>query len=116
MQAASKSLGTAALAAAVAGWLVCSAAATAQNSSPSGCRWQTAFIEHLGIEPATDVADGDAVQVMQAQVKDPDRLHTMGLFNIRPGDRINMVCVGSDVWRIKHYATGLAIMFSPKPF
>jgi hypothetical protein len=93
-----------------------STAADAQQSVESGCRWQSAFPDHLGIDPGQEIADGQLVQMVRAVVTDPDRLSSMGLFGVRQGDRIRMRCIDADVWRIKHYATGLTITFSSRPF
>ena len=91
-------------------------AAFAQNSSDSGCRWQSAFPGQLGIVTGSQIAEGQAVRWVEVRVTDPDRLHSMGLFGVQKGDRVKMLCIESDVWRIKHYATGLAITFSTRPF
>lgn len=93
-----------------------STADDARRSIDSGCRWQSAFPEHLGIDPRQEIADGQPVQMVRAVVTDPDRLHAMGLFGVRQGDRIRMRCIEPEVWRIKHYATGLTITFSTRPF
>ena len=89
---------------------------TAQEPSGAGCRWQSAFPQHLGIDTRFDIADGQSVRTVEAFISDPDRLHSMGLFGVKPGQRIKMFCIGSDLWRIKHYATGQQITFSTKPF
>lgn len=103
------------LAAVLAACLAMSAPAFAQNTIESVCRWQSVFPDHLGIDPGAELADGQTVQMVKALVADPDRLHSMGLFGVHKGDHVNMVCIGADVWRIKHYATGLAITFSTRP-
>jgi len=116
LQAAAENSQTAALAVALAACLMLSTASYAQNQAEPGCRWQSAFPAHLGIDPGSGLADGQAVTIVEALVTDPDRLHSMGLFGVRKGDRIKMLCIDSDVWRIKHYGTGLAITFSTRPF
>ena len=88
----------------------------AQNPSGSGCSWQSAFPAHLGIDYGSELAEGQSVDIVEAWVTDADRLQSMGLFGVRQGDRIKMLCIEPDVWRIKHYGTGLAITFSTKPF
>lgn len=100
----------------VAACLVVSAAAEPQTPAVPDCRWQSSFSEHLGIEPASTPADGQQVQMLKAVVTDPDRLYSMGLVAAGQGDRISMLCIDSDVWRIKHTATGLTITFSTRPF
>ena len=96
--------------------LAVSTPAWSQSVSDPGCRWQSAFPAHLGIDPGQEIADGQPVQMVRAVVTDPDRLHSLGLFGVRKGDRIKLLCIEPDVWRIKHYATGLAITFSTRPF
>ena len=88
----------------------------AQNRPESGCRWQSAFPEHLGIDTGFEIADGQTVGMLEAAVTDPDRLYSLGLYAARQGDRIKMICIEPDVWRIKHVGTGLAITFSTRPF
>jgi len=51
---------------------------------------------------------------VEASVNDPDRLSSLGLFAVRMSDRGKMLCIGSNVRRIKHPATGLAIAFAAR--
>ena len=100
----------------LAACLLIAATAAAQQPSEPDCRWKAGFARQLGIEPDSEPMAGQPVQMLKAQVIDPDRLASVGLVAARRGDRISMLCVGSDVWRIKHYATGLATTFSTRPF
>ena len=87
---------------------------SAQEPTPnkSDCKWLATFPELLGIEPNAMPAAGQPILYISATVIDPDRLHSLGLFGLRKGDKIKMLCMGADQWRIKHYATGLSITFS----
>ena len=103
-------------AAILAAALSVSATAVAQNPVQSGCRWQSAFPGHLGIDTGFEIADGQAVGMLEASVIDPDRLYSLGLYAARQGDRVKIICIDSNMWRIKHVDTGLAITFSTRPF
>ena len=54
--------------------------------------------------------------MLEASVIDPDRLYSLGLYAARQGDRVKIICIDSNMWRIKHVDTGLAITFSTRPF
>jgi hypothetical protein len=90
--------------------------AIAAETTEKGCQWQSMFLQHLGIEPELKTANGQQLHIIKAFVTDPGRLQEFGLYGVKEGDRIKMICLGNDRWRIKHYATGLAIEFSTKPF
>ena len=116
LQAEKNNIPICAFAAILTAFLTVATAAVAQNYSDSGCRWQSGFPEHLGIDTGFQIADGQAVGMLEAAVTDPDRLFSMGLYAARKGDRVKLYCVEPDVWRIKHVDTGLAITFSTRPF
>ena len=116
MQTTGKILAVITFAIALTACLAGFSTALAQNPSESGCRWQSAFPEQLGIVTGIKMTEGQSVRWVEVRVTDPERLHTMGLFGVRKGDRVKMLCIETEVWRIKHYATGLAITFSTRPF
>jgi hypothetical protein len=91
-------------------------AAIAAETTEKGCQWQSIFPQHLGIEPGFIPANGQQLYIIKAFVTDPGRLREIGLYGVKKGDKIKMICLGNDRWRIKHYATDLAIEFSTKPF
>lgn len=101
------------LTAVLLGTLPCSA--QGPNPDKPNCKWLAIFPELLGIEPDALPTAGQPVVYINATVTDPDRLHSLGLFGLNKGDKIKMLCMGADQWRIKHYATGLAIKFSMRP-
>lgn len=90
--------------------------AIAAETTETGCQWQSIFPQLLGIEPGFKSADGQQPQIVEALVTDPGRLEAFGLYGVKKGDLIKMICLGDDRWRIKLYTTGLAIEFSTKPF
>ena len=89
--------------------------AMALGDAEAGCRWRSDLPRILGIAVKDAPAGDETVRFIDAVVTDPQPLFSFGLFGAKPGDAVKMICEGNDVWRIKHYATGLAIDFSLKP-
>jgi len=87
----------------------------AQESPPSAGRWVPEFKQELGIKPDREPTEGEIVHFVSATVVDPKKLLALGLYGIRNGDKIKMIYLGNNQWRIKHYATGLAIILTVNP-
>jgi hypothetical protein len=79
------------------------------------CRWEAHFARALGIAQAGLPRDGEPVRFVDATVVHPERLFDLGLISVKKGDRIKLLCVGENQWRIRHSATGLVIFFSTEP-
>ncbi len=77
--------------------------------------WMSDFKRHLGIDPDVEPEDGKAVDFVSATVINAEKLFSLGLYGVKNGDKIKMINLGNNQWRIKHYATGLAITLSINP-
>lgn len=77
--------------------------------------WRTAYKQQLGIHPDIEPQDGEAVRFVLATVTNPEKLFTLGLYSVKKGDKIKMINLGNNQWRIKHYDSGLAITLSIFP-
>lgn len=79
------------------------------QSEPISSIQLDALCHHLGIEPADAAVLGAPPPFFAASVQDPQPLFSMGLYGVQAGDRVNLVNLGPDHWRVKHYATGHSI-------
>lgn len=79
------------------------------------CQWDERYPELLGISAEPEPAGTPAVEFVNAVVTEPERLAEKGLYAVKSGDTVKLLCVGENLWRIKHYATGLSIVFSTVP-
>jgi len=76
------------------------------------CRWDPGYTELLGVSVAAAVEANRPVAFVQAAVTRPEKLAALGLYAVKKGDTVKLLCIGENFWRIKHYASGLAIVFS----
>jgi hypothetical protein len=79
------------------------------------CRWDRNYPEMLGISADPEPLERQPIAFVQAVVTDPEKLADLGLYGVKSGDTVKMLCVEENRWRIKHYATGLSIVFATAP-
>jgi hypothetical protein len=77
--------------------------------------WRSDFKQQLGIKPDVEPREGEAVRFVLATVTHAEMLFSLGLYGVKNGDKIKMINLGNNQWRIKHYGTGLAITLSINP-
>jgi hypothetical protein len=87
----------------------------AYEQETSNSEWRAAYKQQLGIQPDAEPKEGEAVRFVLATVTHPEKLFTLGLYGVKKGDKIKMINLGNNQWRIKHYDSGLAITLSVFP-
>ena len=81
------------------------------------CQWTDALATLLGIEAVPPPEEDQQIQIVNAVVKEAEKIGTAGLYGSREGDKIKLICISKDRWRIKNYRTGMAstITVAPHP-
>lgn len=87
----------------------------AQERGSADSIWISALNQQLGIKPDPEPNDGEVVRYVSATVVDFEKLFALGLYGVKNGDKIKLINLGNNQWRIKHYATGLAITLTINP-
>jgi hypothetical protein len=96
------------------GWTA-TAVLPAAGGAQENCRWSSRLPPALGIAVDGLPRNGQSVRFVDATVIRPEPLFELGLLGVKKGDRIKIVCVGDNQWRIRHAATGLVIYFCIDP-
>lgn len=79
------------------------------------CWWDRNYPDMLGISIDPEPLERQPIAFVEAVVTDPEKLAGLGLYGVKPGDTVKMLCMEDNRWRIKHYATGLSIVFATAP-
>jgi hypothetical protein len=87
----------------------------AQERETTNSVWISALNQQLGIKPEPEPSDGEVVRFVSATVINFEKLFALGLYGVKNGDKIKLINLGNNQWRIKHYATGLAIILTINP-
>jgi hypothetical protein len=99
----------------------------AQECETTNSIWISALNQQLGIKPDSEPNDGEVVRFVSATVTNfeklfalglygvKNKLFALGLYGVKNGDKIKLINLGNNQWRIKHYATGLAIILTINP-
>jgi len=72
------------------------------------CQWTDDLSGLLGIEADPPLLAHDRLQIVNAVVIEAEKINAAGLYGSRKGDKVKLICIGEDIWRIKSYRTGLA--------